>query len=107
MANQLTTESRLALALRFQTKRDRAIWRERRGDERRALTGRMEIGLDVEGELFVAAHDGDGNGVAGGDEKRCIEHVFGFVDWFAADLKENVTGFDPGVGRRGALDDFG
>src|SRR4029077_20588917 len=89
-----------ALHLGIALKRNSLIHRWR-GNQGRTLAGWMKIRLHVEGQLLVAAHHRDGHDVAGGNEKRGVQYVFGLAHFRAADLREDVTGFGPAFrGRR-------
>src|ERR1044071_2353541 len=56
---------------------------------------RMKIGLYLECQFFITPHDRDRNLVSSRNEKRRINHIFGFVHLCLANLKENITSLDP------------
>jgi hypothetical protein len=47
--------------------------------------------LDVEGQFLIPAHYGDGNVVAGANEKRSVDYVFGLMHWNFSNLQKDIA----------------
>ena len=58
---------------------------------RKILAGWMKFSLDLKGAFRAVPDDGDRHDVPGGNEERCIEHVFRLVHFYSPDLKQNVA----------------
>src|SRR5438128_1874497 len=67
---------------------------------------RMKIGLDLECQFFIPAHDRNRNLVSSRNEKRRINHIFRVVHLCLADLKKDIASLDPRAKGRRVLHDF-